>query len=207
MSNEQLTELLPCPFCGGTETKEQRTGADDECVFIQCITCEAGGPTSFPRQDNDTPTWNSRLSSPSPVVSAEEVKTLGALASNIISALDNYGRTVDAYEYGLPHSLQNIMDMSDLIIPIMQEYASLSLDKDVVKKIAVYKKSLAQLCDEDALYCYNLFGGPSISDKSKIHQVKDILTTNRFYTSSIQISGRDWKKIFDYLESKGYIIA
>jgi len=61
MTKEQ--EMLPCPFCGGTETKINRGGVDDEIVYDQCVKCEAGGPTSYPRQDNDSPTWNTRASS------------------------------------------------------------------------------------------------------------------------------------------------
>lgn len=85
MSEEKKPELLPCPFCGGTETKEQRTGVDDECVFIQCITCEAGGPTSFPRQDNDSVTWNTRISDLSLL---EGSKILREKNSRLVNAIE-----------------------------------------------------------------------------------------------------------------------
>jgi Lar family restriction alleviation protein len=52
--------LKPCPFCGGTETRLQRGGVDDECTYIQCLSCEAGGPTSTPRGETAIELWDTR---------------------------------------------------------------------------------------------------------------------------------------------------
>lgn len=79
---EGAQKLKPCPFCGGTETRVQITGSDDECRFIQCVKCEAGGPTIFPRQGEDTPTWNDRVSAPQPV-GEEREKAIREVAAYI----------------------------------------------------------------------------------------------------------------------------
>lgn len=68
------------------------------------------------------------------------------------------------------------------------------------------KKPLAELSDNDALELYGFMAGPSISDQAKIFQVKDYMTTNKFYNTQTNIPGKTWYKIFEFLLSKGYTI-
>lgn len=55
MAND-IPELKPCPFCGGTEID---THGDDKVVGYHCLTCEAVGPNhyiTFPKPRE----WNTR---------------------------------------------------------------------------------------------------------------------------------------------------
>lgn len=65
---------------------------------------------------------------------------------------------------------------------------------------------LSDLLDIDAVKIYDIIGGPSISDVAKAYQIKDLLTTNKFYTKQTNLCGITWYKIFNFLQSKGYII-
>jgi len=46
------SELLPCPFCGGTDLS---SGGDDKFVGYFCKTCQATGPNHYGSRD-----WNTR---------------------------------------------------------------------------------------------------------------------------------------------------
>lgn len=52
-----MSELLPCPFCGGTNLK---SGGDDKVVGTWCLTCEASGPNQYGRHE-----WNTRANASS----------------------------------------------------------------------------------------------------------------------------------------------
>lgn len=117
ISNMAEEKLLPCPFCGGTKTKEQRTGVDDECVFIQCVSCEAGGPTSFPRQDNDVPTWNTRASG-----YTEGLKAVGKAVNpnDIMKYFDEKNkRIIDEFGWTGQYNV-NAKDILDFLIDVVQ---------------------------------------------------------------------------------------
>lgn len=59
-------ELLPCPFCGGTNLK---TGGDDKVVGVWCLTCQAAGPNHYGSRE-----WDDRaLSVPAAAVVGEPV--------------------------------------------------------------------------------------------------------------------------------------
>ena len=45
-------QILPCPFCGGTDIK---SGGDDKVVAFWCETCEATGPNHYGKYE-----WNNR---------------------------------------------------------------------------------------------------------------------------------------------------
>lgn len=67
-------------------------------------------------------------------------------------------------------------------------------------------KKLTELSDKDALVIFEIIGGPTISKEAKIFQVKDLLTTNKFYTTQTNITGNGWYKIFEFLRKNGYQI-
>lgn len=65
-----MTDLLPCPFCGGTpKLRTHRTGEDSEDAFVECPSCEVR--TTY-YEDAYAPTadaiaaWNRRAPSPTP---------------------------------------------------------------------------------------------------------------------------------------------
>ena len=67
-----MTDLLPCPFCGGTpKLRTHRTGEDSEEAFVECPNCEVR--TTY-YEDVYAPTadaiaaWNRRAPSPTPHV-------------------------------------------------------------------------------------------------------------------------------------------
>ena len=60
MTNPQDEQLLPCPFCGGTNLKE---GGDDKIVGTWCEDCEACGPNGY-RTYPKRYTWQSRAPMP-----------------------------------------------------------------------------------------------------------------------------------------------
>lgn len=69
-------------------------------------------------------------------------------------------------------------------------------------------KNITELTDEDALKVFDIMGsGNPISDESKIFQIKDLLTTNKFYNQQTNLPGNTWLKIFKYLKSAGYSIG
>lgn len=68
-------------------------------------------------------------------------------------------------------------------------------------------RPIKELTDADALKVAELISGwPVMSDESKIHQVKDLIATNKLYNNQTNIPGMKWYRIFKYLESAGYII-
>ncbi|MBA8851250.1 hypothetical protein FHW20_002185 [Ochrobactrum intermedium] len=60
------SELLPCPFCGGTDLS---SGGDDKFVGYFCKTCQATGPNHYGSRD-----WNTR---PAPAATDTGLKTIG----------------------------------------------------------------------------------------------------------------------------------
>jgi Lar family restriction alleviation protein len=57
-----MTDLLPCPFCGGTaeriEIEEHGDNFGGTC--IGCQRCGASGPVHFDRKENLVSSWNDR---------------------------------------------------------------------------------------------------------------------------------------------------
>lgn len=56
--------LKPCPFCGGTASRQDLT--DDDNAGGSCITCDSCGassPVHFDRKENLYDSWNRRSSS------------------------------------------------------------------------------------------------------------------------------------------------
>ncbi len=60
-----MVDLLPCPFCGGTNLK---SGGDDKFVGVRCLDCETTGPNHY----NSRFDWDIR----EPAPSAQEPKQL-----------------------------------------------------------------------------------------------------------------------------------
>lgn len=60
------SELLPCPFCGGTDLS---SGGDDKFVGYFCKTCQATGPNHYGSRD-----WNTR---PAPAATDTGLETVG----------------------------------------------------------------------------------------------------------------------------------
>lgn len=60
--DRKTEQLKPCPFCGGVNLEVRRGGCDDEVAYIFCKGCEAGGPSSMPRDDRGSSAdqWNVR---------------------------------------------------------------------------------------------------------------------------------------------------
>lgn len=52
-----MSELLDCPFCGGTA---ERFDADDGGSAIQCSRCMASSPLHYDRKENLESSWNER---------------------------------------------------------------------------------------------------------------------------------------------------
>jgi Lar family restriction alleviation protein len=83
MQAEQQSELLPCPFCGGTETTPSFSGlTKDAWAYVCCDDCEACGPwveSGDGAKDRMEAAWNRRaaLSHPStPQESKPDQETL-----------------------------------------------------------------------------------------------------------------------------------
>lgn len=54
-----MTDLKPCPFCGGTDLT---TETDDGIFWVTCKGCYAEGPYLNIRADADAADWNTRAS-------------------------------------------------------------------------------------------------------------------------------------------------
>jgi len=67
-------------------------------------------------------------------------------------------------------------------------------------------KPLSQINDEDAIEVAKIFQWNHLHDTSKIHSVKEVLTTVAFYRQT-NINGSNWLEVFDYLRSKGYALS
>lgn len=52
-----MSDLKPCPFCGGEARKDE---ADDGGKFIECSTCSACTALHYDRAENLESAWNSR---------------------------------------------------------------------------------------------------------------------------------------------------
>lgn len=61
-----MTELLPCPFCGGTHLE---CGGDDKIVYCRCLDCDATGPDHYGNSD-----WNTRALLPALMTVREAFK-------------------------------------------------------------------------------------------------------------------------------------
>ncbi|MDE2097066.1 MAG: Lar family restriction alleviation protein [Patescibacteria group bacterium] len=63
-----MTDLLPCPFCGGRAVREDVPGeADDEIAgasYICCARCNASTALYFDRKENLVSSWNDRWKGP-----------------------------------------------------------------------------------------------------------------------------------------------
>jgi hypothetical protein len=76
---------------------------------------------------------------------------------------------------------------------------------DVPGEEGVERKKLEDLTDQDAIEIFHLTGGGSaLTSESKIFQVKQLLTTNKFYTEQTNLPGKSWWKIFKFLLNQGY---
>jgi hypothetical protein len=76
---------------------------------------------------------------------------------------------------------------------------------DVPGEEGVDRKKLEDLTDQDAIEIFHLTGGGSaLTSESKIFQVKQLLTTNKFYTEQTNLPGKSWWKIFKFLLNQGY---
>ena len=66
MADEPLTplsEILPCPFCGGEAVRQDIEGEQNEnfgASYICCKRCWASTALHFDRKENLVPAWNER---------------------------------------------------------------------------------------------------------------------------------------------------
>jgi len=73
------TNLLPCPFCGGTKIKQS---SDDGQFWNTCQQCFTDCPPNSKRCDEGAPDWNTRAkSAPAEPVSREAVEVVGYLTT------------------------------------------------------------------------------------------------------------------------------
>jgi len=63
-------------------------------------------------------------------------------------------------------------------------------------------KPLSDITDEDALEVANICRWNHLMESSRIVQAKELL--GRFWNGQTNLSGWDWIKIYQYLQSKGY---
>ena len=91
-----MTELLPCPFCGGEAKRidiEDGNNAGGSCVV--CTQCDASSNVEFEFKENFVSNWNQRFWE-------DDVRTL---AENIYSALICGDLDYDAELKALGHAL------------------------------------------------------------------------------------------------------
>ena len=60
-----MTELKPCPFCGGKAVLSHKTEWDEKCSYVYCTTCSirtAGVPVSseYSSDEKAVKVWNRR---------------------------------------------------------------------------------------------------------------------------------------------------
>ena len=74
-----------------------------------------------------------------------------------------------------------------------------------LSKQGAFKKVIGQLLssvtDGDCLNIHNMLDGGTSSNDSAIHQVKEKLLSNDFFTNQTNLTGYDWLRLFHYLES------
>lgn len=54
-----MTDLLPCPFCGGEDLGVSNGDASDDWCAIYCRECFASGPHNY-TDDHASKGWNTR---------------------------------------------------------------------------------------------------------------------------------------------------
>ena len=64
MATETLPELLPCPFCGGTNLEFHLYPGGCPDGFIQCSDCTTCGPESEATHEAAAASWNAREAVP-----------------------------------------------------------------------------------------------------------------------------------------------
>jgi Lar family restriction alleviation protein len=62
-----MSDLLPCPFCGGFAARVdiEEPGDNFGGACIACVRCGASGPVHFDRKENLEASWNERAPLPS----------------------------------------------------------------------------------------------------------------------------------------------
>ncbi len=91
-----MTELLPCPFCGGEpeiiHIEEEGENFGGSC--IGCTDCGASSPVHFDRKENLHSSWNTRKSdyAQTPVL-ADPIKAALIGLNDAIDLYWNEGRT------------------------------------------------------------------------------------------------------------------
>lgn len=77
-------------------------------------------------------------------------------------------------------------------------------DLDNIKPIL---RPLSDMTDEEALKCGEILGGMShLSNDSIIHQIKDLIGTNKLYTMQTNISGIKWIYLTPFLLKQSFDI-
>lgn len=64
-----MSELLPCPFCGGEAERIDfgpGSGDNEGGSCIACKRCQSSGPVEFGYKENFVSTWNTRRPTPEP---------------------------------------------------------------------------------------------------------------------------------------------
>lgn len=52
-----MNDLLPCPFCGGSASRNEM---DDGSSYISCLRCSATTALHYDRKENLVSSWNDR---------------------------------------------------------------------------------------------------------------------------------------------------
>lgn len=73
---------------------------------------------------------------------------------------------------------------------------------EYVTEFKLLLRPLPNLTDEECLIIANLFGGAMhLGDESKIHQVRELFSSNGYYKTITNRSGNDWNKVINYCRS------
>lgn len=170
MTDAAKRALEPCPFCGGNELNLSRGGVDDEVTFIQCK-CEAGGPSSFPRDDETAADkWNTRA--PVEAVPQEVVDALECCHE----AMNDYlnGKHFDLKAMRTATYFSNPIDKAEKALTILNSAA-----KPPSKDTDAYARQFIKLLGMEGEFICWLAGDGMPAKPPMPEEVKEAITTLR----------------------------